>query len=75
MPIEKEILERKKTHSDDNRLTSCLLYRVKDLGREVIVLEGDDPMALGSAFKRFLEALKKVLLHRGGAHDEYRRVP
>jgi ribosomal protein S18 acetylase RimI-like enzyme len=61
LPIEKEILE-------ENRLTlmtqvnNVLLYRVRDLGREVITLEGQDPMAMGNAFKGFLEALKKVLI-------------
>jgi hypothetical protein len=39
-----------------------LLYRLRDLGREVILLEGDDPMAVGSAFRMFLNTLKKVLL-------------
>jgi hypothetical protein len=33
-----------------------------DLGREVIILEGDDSMAVESAFKAFLNALKRVLL-------------
>jgi len=28
----------------------------------VVILEGDDPMAVGGAFKGFLNALKKVLL-------------
>jgi hypothetical protein len=34
---------------------------VKGLGREVIILEGDDPMAVGAAFNGFLNTLKNVL--------------
>jgi len=39
-----------------------VLYRVKELGRETMVLEGDHSITLENAFKRFLGALKKVLL-------------
>ncbi len=61
MPIEKEIREEK-------RLTlviqvgTVFLYRLRDLGREVILLEGNDPMALGSVFCGFLNELKKEAL-------------
>jgi ribosomal protein S18 acetylase RimI-like enzyme len=61
MPIEKEIREGKRLtlmKQDDN----VLLFRLRDLGREVIILEGDEPMAVGGTFKGFLNALKKVLL-------------
>jgi hypothetical protein len=44
------------------QVDGVLLYRMRDLGREVIILEGDDPMAVGNAFKGYLNALKKVLL-------------
>jgi ribosomal protein S18 acetylase RimI-like enzyme len=61
MPIEKEIRGEKRltlmTQGD-----GVLLYRLRDLGREVIILDGDDPMAVGVAFKGFQNALKKVLL-------------
>jgi hypothetical protein len=60
MPIEKEILQKKR-FSLMTTVNRCLLYRVKDLGREVVVLEGDDSRALGSAFNRFLESLRTVL--------------
>ncbi len=60
MPIEKEIRERKRL-ALMTQVDGVFLYRVRDLGREVILLEGDDPMAVGRAFKRFLDALKKVL--------------
>ena len=35
---------------------------MRNLGREVIILEGDDPMPLEAAFKSFLNGLKKALL-------------
>jgi hypothetical protein len=60
MPIEKEILE-------ENRLTlikkveGVFLYRVKNVGRESLILEGDDPMAVSHLFKDYLSSLKKVL--------------
>ena len=61
IPIEKEIRGKKRLAL--MKQTDCvLLYRVKDLGREVIILEGDDPMTVRDTFKRFLNALKKVLL-------------
>jgi hypothetical protein len=35
---------------------------VKDIGREVILLVGNDPMVMGGAFKRLMNNLKKVLM-------------
>jgi ribosomal protein S18 acetylase RimI-like enzyme len=64
MPIEKEIWERKRLNLS-KKVDGVLLYRARDLGREVIVLEGDASMAVGGAFKGFLNALKKVLLIDG----------
>ena len=61
MPIEKEI-KRAKRLTLMIQVDGVLLHRVRDLGREVILLEGDDPMAVGRALKEFLDALKKVLL-------------
>jgi ribosomal protein S18 acetylase RimI-like enzyme len=61
IPIDKEIREEKRLILI-KQVDDVLLYRVRDLGREVIILEGDDPMAMGGAFKGFLNALKKVLL-------------
>jgi hypothetical protein len=61
MPIEKEIREEKRL-TLITKVDSVLLYRVRDLGREVITLEGDDPMAIGDSFKSLLRALKTVLL-------------
>jgi hypothetical protein len=61
MPIEKE-MRRKNSILLTKRVDDVLLYRLRDLGREVIILEGDDPMAVGSAFRVFLNTLKRVLL-------------
>jgi hypothetical protein len=61
MPIENEIREQK-------RLTllreadGILLARVRDLGREVILLEGADSIAVSKVFKAYLKALRKALL-------------
>jgi hypothetical protein len=61
MPVEKEIREEKRL-TLTRQIDGVLLYRVRDLGREVVILEGDDPMAVKSAFRGFLNALKRVLL-------------
>ena len=61
MPIDNEIREKKRL-SLMKKVNGVLFYCVRDLGREVIILEGDDPMVVGSAFKGFMNALKKVLL-------------
>ncbi len=64
MPIEKEIREEKR-ETLKTEVDGVLLYRMRDLGREVVVLEGDDPTAVASAFNRFLSALKRILLLAG----------
>lgn len=61
MPIEKE-MRGGDSITLTKRVDGALLYRMRDLGREVILLEGDDPMAVGSAFRVFLNALREVLL-------------
>jgi ribosomal protein S18 acetylase RimI-like enzyme len=61
IPIEKEIQGGKRLNLM-TEIVGVLLYRVRDLGREIILLEGDDPMAVGDVFKGFLNALKRVLL-------------
>jgi hypothetical protein len=61
MPIEDEILEEKRL-TLTTQVDGVLLYRVRGLGREVIILDGDDRVAVENAFKRFLDALKTVLL-------------
>jgi ribosomal protein S18 acetylase RimI-like enzyme len=61
MPMEKNLREEKR-HSPARQVDGTVLYRAKELGREVVVLEGRDPAALEVGFKRFLDALRKVLL-------------
>jgi len=61
MPIEKEIQEEKKL-ALIKQVNKTLLYRVRDLGREAIILEGDDPIAIERVLKDFQNALKKVLI-------------
>jgi hypothetical protein len=76
MPVEKAILEGGRIGSVKN-IRGTLLYRVKDLGREAVVLEGDDPTDVEKAFHAFMNGLKKALFTDGepmmnviGAHEE-----
>jgi ribosomal protein S18 acetylase RimI-like enzyme len=61
MPIEKEICAEKKL-TLAKKIDGVLLYRARGLGREVVILEGDDTVVVGSVFRNFLNALKKVLM-------------
>jgi len=61
MPIDKEIREGKRL-TLVKEVDDVLLYRVNNLGREAILLEGSDPMPVEGAFTGFLNAMKKVLL-------------
>jgi hypothetical protein len=60
MPIEREICEEKR-FMEPIRISGVLLYRLRDLGREVVVMEGDDPVAVERVFKGLLNALRSVL--------------
>jgi hypothetical protein len=60
MPIEKEILEKKRLVLM-KKVERVYLYRVKNVGRETLILEGDDPVAVAHLFKDYLSSLKKVL--------------
>jgi hypothetical protein len=61
MPIEKE-MGRENSIAPTKQIDRVLLYRLRDLGREVILLEGDDPMTVSGVFVEFLNGLRKVLL-------------
>jgi len=61
MPIEKEIREEKRL-TLLRQVDGVLLYRTRDLGREVIILEGDDSKAIERAFNNYLNALREILL-------------
>ena len=76
MPIEQEIREEKRL-ALIRRINGVFFYRLRDLGREVILLEGDDPIAIEGALKNLLNALKKVLstneepmMNIAGLHEE-----
>jgi hypothetical protein len=60
MPIEKEILEKKRLVLM-KKVERVYLYRVKNVGRETLILVGDDPVAVAHLFKDYLSSLKKVL--------------
>jgi len=61
MPIEREMREEKR-FTEPKRIGGVLLYRLKDLGREVVVMEGEDPIALEGVFKGLLKALRRALI-------------
>ncbi len=60
MPVEKEI-RRENSVILSRQVGGARLYRLGDLGREVILLEGDNPMVVGNLFKMFLSTLKEAL--------------
>ena len=61
MPIAKEIREGRKL-TLVRRVDGVLLYRARDLGREVIILEGNDSTAIERTFNNYLTALREILL-------------
>jgi hypothetical protein len=61
MPIEREIRKEKRL-TLITQIDGVSFYRVKDLGREVILLEGADPMSVEGVFKRYLNALIRIFL-------------
>ena len=64
MPFEKEVREEGrpllKTQVDGG-----LLFSVRGMGREAVVLEGDNPVVLEGLFKQYLKALKNILATDG----------
>jgi hypothetical protein len=61
MPIEKEMREENRVTSV-RKVQGVLLYRTRGLGRETLVMGGDDPIALETVLKDFLNGLKDILL-------------
>ncbi len=61
MPIEKEIQEKNKA-AFLRATQGVFLYRLKNLGREVVLVEGEDPVSVAGTLKRFLNTLGKILL-------------
>ena len=61
MPIEKEIREEKRL-TLLRQVDGVFFHRVRDLGREAIILEGDDSMAIEKVFNNYLNSLREVLV-------------
>ena len=59
MPIEKEIMDGKRC-IQTVRIDGVRISRAQGLGRELIILEGDDPKVIAGVFKRIVTELKKV---------------
>ena len=60
MPVEKGIRDEKRIDLI-TQVDGVSFYLLRNLGRAVILLEGDDPIPVGKGFKNFLDALKRVL--------------
>ncbi|MGA3174239.1 MAG: DUF4922 domain-containing protein [Syntrophorhabdales bacterium] len=58
MPIEREIQLKK---APKKRVASVAVSLARNIGREVVILEGSDPAAMEEAFHALLGALSKVL--------------
>ncbi|MCK7467760.1 MAG: DUF4922 domain-containing protein [Desulfosudis oleivorans] len=58
MPVEQEIREAARL-SLVAQIEDVLVYRVNDMGREIIVLVGDNRVSMAYAFARVFTALKK----------------
>jgi hypothetical protein len=75
MPIEKEIMDEKRLLRIA-RIDGVQVSRARGLGRELIVLEGDDPVGMAGTFKRIVAELEKVfntdnepMMNITGSHD------
>jgi hypothetical protein len=60
MPIEQEILKKKRLLLM-KKIEGVFFYRIGNLGREVLLLEGEEMTALDHVFLKYLNGLKKVL--------------
>ena len=60
MPVEQEIREAARL-SLVAQIEDVFVYRVNDMGREIIVLVGDNRVSMAYAFTRVFTALKKVI--------------
>jgi hypothetical protein len=60
MPIESELRQHERTELIA-QVDGIALHRARDLGREVILLEGDRPTDVRGGFIGFLNALKEIL--------------
>ena len=60
MPVEKGIRDKKRLDLI-TQVDGVFFYLLRNLGRAVILLEGDDPIPVRKGFKDLLDALKRVL--------------
>jgi hypothetical protein len=60
MPVEQQMKEAKRL-IPVSELHSIRLYLVKDLGRRVMLLQGDDPSALARALAKYIDNLKALV--------------
>ncbi len=75
MPIEKEIMDEKR-RIQTVRIDGVKVSRAEDLGRELIIIEGNDPVGMTDVFKQIVAELKKVfntdnepMMNIIGSHD------
>jgi hypothetical protein len=61
MPIEQDIRKKKKLGLKKES-EGVLFFGLEGLGREVVVIEGEDQLAVGNGFNSFLRSLKGSLL-------------
>ncbi len=61
MPVEIDIREQKRL-SLTKQMEGVLFYRLEGLGREVVIIEGENPVAVSVEFNGFLQGLKKSIL-------------
>jgi hypothetical protein len=60
MPVEQQMKEAKR-HIPVSEVDSIRLYLVKDLGRRVMLLQGDDPSALARAVAKYIDNIKALV--------------
>ena len=58
LPVEIDIRDQKRL-SLTKQMEGVLFFRVEGLGREVVILEGEDPATVAAGFNGFLEGLKE----------------
>jgi hypothetical protein len=60
MLIEREMREEQR-FADPRWLDGILLYSLRDVGRTIVVMEGENAAAMEGVFKRFMDSLRRVL--------------
>jgi hypothetical protein len=60
MLIEREMHEEKR-FADQKRIDEVLFYRLRDMGRAIVVIEGANSASIEGIFKSFMNSLRRVL--------------